>query len=76
MNDEEVEAILPSAAYALSKIHMHLVHSGYDGVDLLIWNFNIHFICFPDILMLFGFIILFLHQILLYSTGRVLLLRR
>ena len=46
MNDEEVEVILPSAAYALSKIHMHLVHSGYDGVDMLIWNFNINFICF------------------------------
>ncbi|KAB1210501.1 hypothetical protein CJ030_MR6G010797 [Morella rubra] len=30
VNDEEVEAILPSAAYALAKIHMHLVHSGYD----------------------------------------------
>ncbi|XP_075661525.1 uncharacterized protein LOC142631280 isoform X2 [Castanea sativa] len=29
VNDEEVEAILPSAAYALSKIHMHLVHSGF-----------------------------------------------
>ncbi|KAL6223243.1 hypothetical protein ACLB2K_006631 [Fragaria x ananassa] len=27
--DEEVEAILPSAAYALAKIHMHLVHSGF-----------------------------------------------
>ncbi|XP_030940972.1 uncharacterized protein LOC115965817 [Quercus lobata] len=29
VNDEEVEVILPSAAYALSKIHMHLVHSGF-----------------------------------------------
>ncbi|KAE7997567.1 hypothetical protein FH972_002190 [Carpinus fangiana] len=29
VNDEEVEAILPSAAYALAKIHMHLVHSGF-----------------------------------------------
>ncbi|KAG2716126.1 hypothetical protein I3760_03G109700 [Carya illinoinensis] len=29
VNDEEVESILPSAAYALSKIHMHLVHSGF-----------------------------------------------
>lgn len=29
VNDEEVEVILPSAAYALSKINMHLVHSGF-----------------------------------------------
>nr|XP_011468271.1 PREDICTED: uncharacterized protein LOC101314992 isoform X2 [Fragaria vesca subsp. vesca] len=29
VTDEEVEAILPSAAYALAKIHMHLVHSGF-----------------------------------------------
>lgn len=29
MNDDEVEAIIPSAAYALAKIHMHLVVSGY-----------------------------------------------
>ncbi|GMY12556.1 hypothetical protein FCV25MIE_07795 [Fagus crenata] len=29
VNDDEVEAILPSAAYALSKINMHLVHSGF-----------------------------------------------
>ncbi|PRQ49515.1 hypothetical protein RchiOBHm_Chr2g0122781 [Rosa chinensis] len=29
VSDEEVEAILPSAAYALAKIHMHLVHSGF-----------------------------------------------
>lgn len=29
VNDEEVEAILPSAAYSLAKIHMHLVHSGF-----------------------------------------------
>ncbi|KAK8686927.1 hypothetical protein V6N13_085763 [Hibiscus sabdariffa] len=28
VSDEEVEAILPTAAYALAKIHMHLVHSG------------------------------------------------
>nr|XP_027073176.1 uncharacterized protein LOC113697792 isoform X2 [Coffea arabica] len=27
--DEEVEAILPTAAYALAKIHMHLVYSGF-----------------------------------------------
>ena len=27
--DEEVESILPAAAYALAKIHMHLVYSGY-----------------------------------------------
>ncbi|KAF8404065.1 hypothetical protein HHK36_008942 [Tetracentron sinense] len=30
VSDEEVEAILPAAAYALAKIHMHLVFSGYD----------------------------------------------
>lgn len=29
VSDEEVEAILPSAAYALAKIHMHLVYSGF-----------------------------------------------
>ncbi|KAL8473395.1 hypothetical protein ACS0TY_030289 [Phlomoides rotata] len=28
VSDEEVEAILPTAAYALAKIHMHLVYSG------------------------------------------------
>ncbi|XP_021658386.2 uncharacterized protein LOC110648462 isoform X3 [Hevea brasiliensis] len=29
VSDEEAEAILPAAAYALAKIHMHLVHSGF-----------------------------------------------
>ncbi|XWS44650.1 hypothetical protein CRYUN_Cryun15aG0066200 [Craigia yunnanensis] len=29
VSDEEVEAILPTAAYSLAKIHMHLVHSGF-----------------------------------------------
>ncbi|KAL1364657.1 hypothetical protein HN51_012802 [Arachis hypogaea] len=29
VSDEEVESIVPAAAYALAKIHMHLVHSGY-----------------------------------------------
>ncbi|KAK4780302.1 hypothetical protein SAY87_016408 [Trapa incisa] len=29
VNDEEVESVLPSAAYALAKIHMHLVYSGF-----------------------------------------------
>lgn len=29
VSDEEIEAILPSAAYALAKIHMHLVLSGF-----------------------------------------------
>ncbi|KAL0378187.1 UNVERIFIED_CONTAM: hypothetical protein Sradi_3124200 [Sesamum radiatum] len=29
VSDEEVDAILPTAAYALAKIHMHLVHSGF-----------------------------------------------
>ncbi|KAJ7945127.1 BTB/POZ domain-containing protein TNFAIP1 isoform 2 [Quillaja saponaria] len=29
VSDEEVEAILPAAAYALAKIHMHLVYSGF-----------------------------------------------
>ncbi|XP_021275247.1 uncharacterized protein LOC110410013 [Herrania umbratica] len=29
VSDEEVEAILPTAAYALAKIHMHLVNSGF-----------------------------------------------
>ncbi|XP_073020119.1 uncharacterized protein [Primulina eburnea] len=29
VSDEEVEAILPTAAYTLAKIHMHLVHSGF-----------------------------------------------
>ncbi|KZV52353.1 hypothetical protein F511_22556 [Dorcoceras hygrometricum] len=29
VSDEEVEALLPTAAYALTKIHMHLVHSGF-----------------------------------------------
>lgn len=29
VNDEEVEAIIPAAAYALTKIHMHLVFSGF-----------------------------------------------
>ncbi|KAJ6378066.1 hypothetical protein OIU78_028321 [Salix suchowensis] len=28
VSDGEVESILPAAAYALAKIHMHLVHSG------------------------------------------------
>ncbi|KAG5609313.1 hypothetical protein H5410_020594 [Solanum commersonii] len=39
VSDEEVEAILPTAAYALAKIHMHLVYSGLlhfsdDGDDV------------------------------------------
>lgn len=29
VSDEEVDAILPTAAYALAKIHMHLVYSGF-----------------------------------------------
>nr|GMC93137.1 uncharacterized protein LOC109146573 isoform X1 [Ipomoea batatas]GMC98747.1 uncharacterized protein LOC109146573 isoform X1 [Ipomoea batatas]GMD20424.1 uncharacterized protein LOC109146573 isoform X1 [Ipomoea batatas]GME20503.1 uncharacterized protein LOC109146573 isoform X1 [Ipomoea batatas] len=29
VSDDEVETILPTAAYALAKIHMHLVHSGF-----------------------------------------------
>ncbi|KAL4377637.1 hypothetical protein GQ457_02G017850 [Hibiscus cannabinus] len=29
VSDEEVEAILPTAEYALAKIHMHLVYSGF-----------------------------------------------
>ncbi|XP_023634226.1 uncharacterized protein LOC17878372 [Capsella rubella] len=29
VSDEEVEALLPAAAFALAKIHMHLVHSGF-----------------------------------------------
>ncbi|KAH7566936.1 hypothetical protein JRO89_XS08G0256100 [Xanthoceras sorbifolium] len=29
VSDKEVEGILPTAAYALAKIHMHLVHSGF-----------------------------------------------
>ncbi|CAH8384563.1 unnamed protein product [Eruca vesicaria subsp. sativa] len=29
VSDEEVESLLPAAAYALAKIHMHLVHSGF-----------------------------------------------
>lgn len=29
VSDEEVEALLPTAAYALAKIHMHLIHSGF-----------------------------------------------
>ncbi|KAL7101935.1 hypothetical protein ACP275_08G087300 [Erythranthe tilingii] len=29
VSDEEVEGILPAAAYALAKIHMHLVYSGF-----------------------------------------------
>ncbi|KAK9293044.1 hypothetical protein L1049_021028 [Liquidambar formosana] len=29
VSDEEVEAILPAAAFALAKIHMHLVYSGF-----------------------------------------------
>ncbi|OMO66860.1 Histone H2A [Corchorus olitorius] len=29
VSDEEVEAILPAADYALAKVHMHLVHSGF-----------------------------------------------
>ncbi|XP_043719735.1 uncharacterized protein LOC122667517 isoform X2 [Telopea speciosissima] len=29
VSDEEVEAILPAAAYALAKIHMHLVFTGF-----------------------------------------------
>ncbi|CAN4080698.1 unnamed protein product [Withania somnifera] len=29
VSDEEVEAILPTAAYALAKIHMHLLYSGF-----------------------------------------------
>ncbi|KAE8655932.1 hypothetical protein F3Y22_tig00117016pilonHSYRG00721 [Hibiscus syriacus] len=27
VSDEDVEAILPTAVYALAKIHMHLVHN-------------------------------------------------
>ncbi|EXC20580.1 hypothetical protein L484_027135 [Morus notabilis] len=33
VSDEEVEAILPAAAYALAKIHMHLVHNDGQDVD-------------------------------------------
>ncbi|ONK72645.1 uncharacterized protein A4U43_C04F21550 [Asparagus officinalis] len=29
VNDEEIEAIISAAAYALAKIHMHLVISGF-----------------------------------------------
>ncbi|KAI3814340.1 hypothetical protein L1987_19092 [Smallanthus sonchifolius] len=29
LTDDEVEAILPTASYALAKIHMHLVYSGF-----------------------------------------------
>ncbi|KAL8508626.1 hypothetical protein ACS0TY_019031 [Phlomoides rotata] len=29
VSDEEVEAILPTASYALAKIHIHLVYSGF-----------------------------------------------
>ncbi|CAH9070307.1 unnamed protein product [Cuscuta europaea] len=29
VSDDEVETILPMAAYALAKIHIHLVHSGF-----------------------------------------------
>ncbi|GAB2277285.1 hypothetical protein Dimus_011993 [Dionaea muscipula] len=29
VSDEEEEVVLPSAAYALAKVHMHLVHSGF-----------------------------------------------
>ncbi|XP_011649452.1 uncharacterized protein LOC101207357 isoform X2 [Cucumis sativus] len=29
VSDDEVESLLPAAAYALAKIHMHLVHSGF-----------------------------------------------
>ncbi|KAL9235000.1 hypothetical protein vseg_009806 [Gypsophila vaccaria] len=29
VSDEEVESVLPTAAYALAKIHMHLVQSGF-----------------------------------------------
>lgn len=29
VSDDEVESLLPTAAYALAKIHMHLVHSGF-----------------------------------------------
>ncbi|KAK9673189.1 hypothetical protein RND81_12G151900 [Saponaria officinalis] len=29
VSDEEVETVLPTAAYALAKIHMHLVQSGF-----------------------------------------------
>ncbi|KAK1553015.1 hypothetical protein Q3G72_027223 [Acer saccharum] len=29
VSDKEVDGILPTAAYALAKIHMHLVHSGF-----------------------------------------------
>ncbi|KAG8501700.1 hypothetical protein CXB51_003879 [Gossypium anomalum] len=32
VSDEEVEAILPTAEYALAKVHMHLVHN--DGQDI------------------------------------------
>lgn len=34
VSDKEAEEILPTAAYALAKIHMHLVHSGYDDFYL------------------------------------------
>ncbi|GMN28321.1 hypothetical protein TIFTF001_001994 [Ficus carica] len=33
VGDEEVEAILPAAAYVLAKIHMHLVHNDGQDVD-------------------------------------------
>ncbi|VFQ63558.1 unnamed protein product [Cuscuta campestris] len=29
VSDEELDTILPTAAYALAKIHLHLVHSGF-----------------------------------------------
>ncbi|KAK2384903.1 hypothetical protein QL285_072196 [Trifolium repens] len=29
INDEEIESILPAAEFALAKVHMHLVHSGF-----------------------------------------------
>lgn len=39
VSDDEVDAILPSAAYALAKIHMHMVHSGQDVIYCLLWTF-------------------------------------
>uniref|UniRef100_A0A803L4U1 Uncharacterized protein n=1 Tax=Chenopodium quinoa TaxID=63459 RepID=A0A803L4U1_CHEQI len=43
VNDDEVEAILPNAAYALAKIHMHLVHSGSFGITHVFYVCKIGF---------------------------------
>ncbi|PKU65766.1 hypothetical protein MA16_Dca019748 [Dendrobium catenatum] len=45
VNDDEVEAIIPSAAYALAKIHMHLVVSGLFSLDVNFFHLQVLLYC-------------------------------